>query len=155
MTPATPSSSIDEAKRGSAEVLILALVEDTDVHGYDIARRIENELIPLAMKYGLALLPCALALAWLASRQTLPRDAVPAVIGGQRQLVVTGHDRGFSVVQGHEVGDGQRGRRAGHEAVAHGRDSVRREEGDRKPAAYAAASPHSTAPATDKQGRND
>lgn len=30
---------------------------------------------------GLALLPCALALAWLASRQTLPRIAVLAVIG--------------------------------------------------------------------------
>lgn len=41
-TPAkTPSTSIDEAKRGSAELLILALVEDTDLHGYDIARQIE------------------------------------------------------------------------------------------------------------------
>lgn len=43
MTPAPDrSSSLDEAKRGSAEVLILALVEDTDLHGYDIARQIET-----------------------------------------------------------------------------------------------------------------
>jgi DNA-binding PadR family transcriptional regulator len=37
-------SSIDEAKRGSAEVLILALLEeagDTGLHGYDLARLIE------------------------------------------------------------------------------------------------------------------
>lgn len=32
----------DEAKRGSAELLILALVEDDDLHGYEIARRIEQ-----------------------------------------------------------------------------------------------------------------
>lgn len=37
-------SSIDEAKRGSAEVLILALLEnagDTGLHGYDLAGLIE------------------------------------------------------------------------------------------------------------------
>jgi len=37
-------SSIDEAKRGSAEILILALLEeagDTGLHGYDLARLIE------------------------------------------------------------------------------------------------------------------
>ncbi|MCC7184791.1 MAG: helix-turn-helix transcriptional regulator [Acidobacteria bacterium] len=34
-------TAIDEAKRGSAELLILALVEDTDLHGYEIARQIE------------------------------------------------------------------------------------------------------------------
>lgn len=39
--PADRSSSLDEAKRGSAEVLILALVEDVDLHGYDIAKQIE------------------------------------------------------------------------------------------------------------------
>src|SRR6185503_4782540 len=33
--------AFDEAKRGSAEVLILALVEDGDLHGYEIARQIE------------------------------------------------------------------------------------------------------------------
>ena len=32
---------IDEAKRGSAELLILALVEQDDLHGYEIARQIE------------------------------------------------------------------------------------------------------------------
>lgn len=43
MTPAPDrSTSLDEAKRGSAEVLILALVEETDLHGYDIARQIET-----------------------------------------------------------------------------------------------------------------
>lgn len=30
-----------EAKRGSAELFILALVEETDLHGYEIARQIE------------------------------------------------------------------------------------------------------------------
>lgn len=38
-------SSIDEAKRGSAEVLILALLEEaggTGLHGYDLARLIEE-----------------------------------------------------------------------------------------------------------------
>ncbi len=34
-------SAIDEAKRGSAELLILALVEHDDLHGYEIARQIE------------------------------------------------------------------------------------------------------------------
>lgn len=34
-------TAIDEAKRGSAEILILALVEDEDLHGYEIARQIE------------------------------------------------------------------------------------------------------------------
>jgi transcriptional regulator len=33
--------TVDEAKRGSAELLILALVEDGDLHGYEIARQIE------------------------------------------------------------------------------------------------------------------
>jgi len=34
-------SSFDEAKRGSAELLILALVEDDSLHGYEIGRQIE------------------------------------------------------------------------------------------------------------------
>jgi DNA-binding PadR family transcriptional regulator len=34
-------TAIDEAKRGSAEILILALVEHDDLHGYEIARQIE------------------------------------------------------------------------------------------------------------------
>ena len=33
--------AFDEAKRGSAELLILALVEDDDLHGYEIGRQIE------------------------------------------------------------------------------------------------------------------
>ena len=33
--------AFEEAKRGSAELFILALVEDTDLHGYEIARQIE------------------------------------------------------------------------------------------------------------------
>ena len=33
--------AFDEAKRGSAELLILAMVEDEDLHGYEIARQIE------------------------------------------------------------------------------------------------------------------
>ena len=33
--------AFDEAKRGSAELLILALVEEEDLHGYEIARQIE------------------------------------------------------------------------------------------------------------------
>jgi len=33
--------AFDEAKRGSAELLILALVEDGDLHGYEIGRQIE------------------------------------------------------------------------------------------------------------------
>src|SRR6185437_14555689 len=36
-----PGSHLDEAKRGSAELLILALVENDDVHGYEIAGQIE------------------------------------------------------------------------------------------------------------------
>jgi DNA-binding PadR family transcriptional regulator len=38
---ADPRSAIDEAKRGSAELLILALVEDDSLHGYEIGRQIE------------------------------------------------------------------------------------------------------------------
>jgi transcriptional regulator len=36
-------SSIDEAKKGSAELLILALVAEEDLHGYELARRIESQ----------------------------------------------------------------------------------------------------------------
>jgi PadR family transcriptional regulator len=35
-------SAIDEAKKGSAEILILALMEEEDLHGYEIARRIDE-----------------------------------------------------------------------------------------------------------------
>ena len=35
-------SAIDSAKKGSADVLILALVDEQALHGYDIARRIEE-----------------------------------------------------------------------------------------------------------------
>lgn len=33
---------IDEAKKGSAEILILALIEERGLHGYEIARQIEE-----------------------------------------------------------------------------------------------------------------
>ena len=33
---------LDSAKKGSADVLILALVDEQALHGYDIARRIED-----------------------------------------------------------------------------------------------------------------
>ena len=36
-------SAIDEAKKGSAELLILALVADEDLYGYELARRIEDQ----------------------------------------------------------------------------------------------------------------
>jgi len=36
-------TSIDEAKKGSAELLILALVAEDDLHGYELARRIEAQ----------------------------------------------------------------------------------------------------------------
>ena len=35
-------SAIDEAKKGSAEILILAIVEDEGHHGYEIAKLIEQ-----------------------------------------------------------------------------------------------------------------
>jgi DNA-binding PadR family transcriptional regulator len=35
--------AIDEAKKGSAELLILALVADEPLHGYEIAKRIEHK----------------------------------------------------------------------------------------------------------------
>ena len=35
-------SALEEAKRGSTELLILALVEEEDCHGYDIAQQIET-----------------------------------------------------------------------------------------------------------------
>lgn len=39
--PGEQRSAFDEAKRGSAELLILALVEDDSLHGYEIGRQIE------------------------------------------------------------------------------------------------------------------
>jgi|SRR6187399_3165782 len=36
-------SAIDEAKKGSAELLILALVDDRPLHGYEIARQIDAQ----------------------------------------------------------------------------------------------------------------
>jgi transcriptional regulator len=35
-------TAIDSAKKGSADLLILALVDEQALHGYDIARRIEE-----------------------------------------------------------------------------------------------------------------
>ena len=35
-------SAIDSAKKGSADLLILALVDEQALHGYDIARQIES-----------------------------------------------------------------------------------------------------------------
>ena len=37
-----PRTAIDEAKKGSAELLILAIVEDESHHGYQIAKLIEQ-----------------------------------------------------------------------------------------------------------------
>lgn len=42
MTSKTPDrTAIDSAKKGSADLLILALVDEQALHGYEIARRIE------------------------------------------------------------------------------------------------------------------
>lgn len=38
----TDRSALDSAKKGSADLLILALVDERDLHGYDIARLIED-----------------------------------------------------------------------------------------------------------------
>ena len=38
----TTRNSLDEAKKGSAEILILAVVEDEGHHGYEIAKLIEQ-----------------------------------------------------------------------------------------------------------------
>ena len=40
--PSMASSAIDGAKKGSADLLILALVEDESLHGYEISSRIED-----------------------------------------------------------------------------------------------------------------
>jgi DNA-binding PadR family transcriptional regulator len=42
MTP-LEISTIDAAKKGSADLLILALVEDEPLHGYEIAGRLDRE----------------------------------------------------------------------------------------------------------------
>ena len=42
MTRLFERSAIDSAKKGSADLLILALVDEQALHGYDIARRIEE-----------------------------------------------------------------------------------------------------------------
>ena len=39
---AVTKTAIDAATKGSADILILALVEDVDLHGYDIGRLIED-----------------------------------------------------------------------------------------------------------------
>ena len=41
MTRAPDPSALDSAKKGSADLLILALVDEQALHGYEIARRIE------------------------------------------------------------------------------------------------------------------
>ena len=44
MTPprTVDRTALDSAKKGSADLVILALVEERDLHGYDIARHIEE-----------------------------------------------------------------------------------------------------------------
>ena len=39
---ANGQTAIDAAKKGSADVLILALLDECELHGYDIARHIES-----------------------------------------------------------------------------------------------------------------
>jgi DNA-binding PadR family transcriptional regulator len=39
----SPRSPIDEAKKGSAELLILAIVEHRALHGYEIGKQIEAQ----------------------------------------------------------------------------------------------------------------
>ena len=41
-TRAFDRSALDTAKKGSADLLILALVDERDLHGYDIAGQIED-----------------------------------------------------------------------------------------------------------------
>jgi len=41
MTEPPDRTAIDAAKKGSADLLILALVDEQDLHGYDIGRQIE------------------------------------------------------------------------------------------------------------------
>jgi PadR family transcriptional regulator PadR len=41
MTRTLDSTAIDAAKKGSADLLILALVDEQALHGYEIGRRIE------------------------------------------------------------------------------------------------------------------
>ena len=41
MTRSQEHTAVDAAKKGSADLLILALVEEQALHGYEIARRIE------------------------------------------------------------------------------------------------------------------
>ena len=41
MTRTQEYTAVDAAKKGSADLLILALVEEQALHGYEIARRIE------------------------------------------------------------------------------------------------------------------
>jgi PadR family transcriptional regulator PadR len=41
MTETPDRTAIDAAKKGSADLLILALVDEQDLHGYDIGRQIE------------------------------------------------------------------------------------------------------------------
>jgi transcriptional regulator len=38
----SPRTAIDAAKKGSTDLLILALVDEAALHGYEIARRIEK-----------------------------------------------------------------------------------------------------------------
>ena len=42
MPPTASDRAIASAKKGSADLLILALVEERALHGYEIARRIEE-----------------------------------------------------------------------------------------------------------------
>ena len=42
MTRLLDRTAIDSAKKGSADLLILALVDEQALHGYDIARRIDE-----------------------------------------------------------------------------------------------------------------
>ena len=42
MTRLLERTAIDSAKKGSADLLILALVDEQALHGYDIARRIDD-----------------------------------------------------------------------------------------------------------------
>ena len=90
----SPTHDSRELKKGSAELLILSLVEDQERHGYDIARLIERESAGAVTFHAASLYPLLYRLEkrewitgrWVAKAGTRRRRMYRITAAGRRVL---------------------------------------------------------------------
>lgn len=91
-----------QLKKGSAELLILSLVEDTERHGYDIARLIERESDGTVTFHAASLYPLLYRLEkrdWISGRWVVPSKGSGAQLRRRRMYRITAKGRSVLAAQ--------------------------------------------------------